>query len=166
MKIMIYLVLGKSGSGKSTIINNLKQENIKPKINIIKSYTTRKQRDMEDTDHTFINKKDIKKYEKDIVASSWINDEFYFATKQQFKKDYANIYIVDKKGIEDIKKTLNDEDFVVVEIKTTKNYDIDDERRLREITTKIKESDVVLFNDSTIDDAVNDFTDIINTYWK
>lgn len=161
---MIFLIIGKSGSGKSTIINNLKQEDIIPKINIIKSYTTRKQRDSEDIDHTFIEKKDIRKYRKDIVASSWINNEYYFATSKQFKPNVANIYIVDEKGIQDMKKHYKK--CIVIQIQTSKDYDIDKDRKVRLINTIHKDVNCTLINDGTIEEAVNNFSKIINTYWS
>lgn len=161
---MIFLIIGKSGSGKSTIINNLKQENIIPKINIIKSYTTRKQRDSEDIDHTFIQKKDIRKYRKDIVASSWIDDEFYFATSKQFKPDVANIYIVDEKGIQDMKKHYKK--CIVIQIQTSKDYDINEDRKVRLIDTIYKDANCTLINDGTVEQAVDIFAKIINAYWS
>lgn len=167
---MIYLIIGKSGVGKSSIVNGLKNnKQVKPKINIIKSYTTRKQRDIEDTDHTFISKKDIKKYEDDIVASSWINDEFYFATNQQFKENYANVYIVDLKGLEDILKMFNNKKIVIVEIKSSNKYIEDDKRLNRNINSIYENANAIIYNDGKLTDAIDEMVEIVNMfyhYWE
>lgn len=72
--MIIVLITGESGSGKSTIVNTLHHK-YPDLYNIIKSYTTRKQRNNNDTDHTFINSKDDISNQT-LIAETMIDDGF------------------------------------------------------------------------------------------
>ena len=75
----ITLILGRSGTGKSTLEQLLCQTyNVKA----IKSYTTRPKRSQDEDNHIFITKDEINNYPNKI-ATTTINDNFYFATKEQ-----------------------------------------------------------------------------------
>lgn len=101
--INILLLNGLSGVGKSTIARILKEKDPE-RYEIIRSYTTRKRRNVTDNDHIFISKPEIirKMLNKKFVASTIIDNEIYCAFESQFKKDKINIYIVDDKGLLDV----------------------------------------------------------------
>lgn len=93
----LIVLIGTSGSGKSTIVQKLHR---KYGYNDVKSYTTRPIRVDDPNDintHTFISIDDIAEYKDDIVADNWFNGYYYFATKQQL--DMADLYVVDKPGL-------------------------------------------------------------------
>lgn len=93
----LIVLIGTSGSGKSTIVQKLHR---KYGYNDVKSYTTRPIRVDDSNDintHTFISIDDIAEYKDDIVADNWFNGYYYFATKQQL--DMADLYVVDKPGL-------------------------------------------------------------------
>ena len=85
---MIVLIVGDSGSGKSTIVRYV-EKNME-NVNIIKSYTTRPKRNKYDNDHTFI--KSVDEIDGDIVASTEIDGYFYGASENQFKENKINLY--------------------------------------------------------------------------
>ena len=94
----IYLICGKSGVGKDTIVNDLCKRNHMKKL---VSYTTRPKRPNEFNTHIFINKKRYLQLQ-DVVCSTLFDGNYYCATKKQIEQ--ADIYIIDRKGIEDFKK--------------------------------------------------------------
>ena len=99
MKVLC--ITGENGVGKSHLANLL---NKGAGFNMIKSYTTRDKRGVDEEDHIFVDEKDIgdvySKY--DVVASSDINGGLYWATREQFKDDVVNVYVVDSEGYEDL----------------------------------------------------------------
>lgn len=105
-----YLVLGKSGSGKDTLVDILcDRYNYKRVI----SYTTRPKRNEQDK-HIFINKEDVQKYKENIVAYTIFKNHQYFCTKQQIEE--AQLYIVDWAGINYLKRKMPDSKFKVIYI--------------------------------------------------
>ena len=93
----IFCLVGKSGSGKTTIANKLfdKYGYIQ-----IASYTTRPPRTNHDTDHVFISKEEYDSL-KNKVAFTCFNNYYYCATQEQV--DNANLYVIDPFGIEQLK---------------------------------------------------------------
>ncbi len=95
-------ILGVSGSGKTSLVNKISK---KYGRTVLKSYTTRKPREGDDTDltsHEFITMQEaafIAENDK-IVAKNWFNNHFYFATQSQI--DAADIYVVDVQGLKDL----------------------------------------------------------------
>lgn len=89
----IILIVGKSGSGKSTICRQLENEY---GLKELKSYTTRKCRGTNDNSHTFITKEEFDKL-TDIIAYTEFDGNYYCATKGQI--DESDLYIVDVDGV-------------------------------------------------------------------
>lgn len=90
----IYLFVGASGSGKTTIVERLeKQYGLKS----IQSYTTRKPRYEGEKGHIFITKKEFSEL-KDICAYTVFNGNQYGATSAQVNTH--ELYVIDPKGIE------------------------------------------------------------------
>ena len=101
---IIILLVGKSGSGKSTICDALAK---KYGYKVLKSYTTRPLRlnDPKDaTTHTFVSKDEFVALEQKCAYTKF--DEYeYCATSQQV--DESDIYIIDPKGVKYFRNHYN-----------------------------------------------------------
>ena len=95
----IYLICGKSGSGKTTVVEKLEQNY---GYAVLKSYTTRKQRHPNDTDHIYSDISDYMaaKEENNIIASTVFDHNYYWATTEQLNN--SDLYVIDKYGIESL----------------------------------------------------------------
>lgn len=100
----LFVLIGKSGSGKDTVVDLLADIGWKR----VSSYTTRPMRAGEQNgrEHTFLSNSEYDQIKpEDIVAQTLFAGNRYCATKQQL--DGADIYIVDKKGLEDVRKNYS-----------------------------------------------------------
>lgn len=92
----LYCIIGRTASGKSTITRLVAK---KLKMNVLKSYTTRKPRKGEtakNSDHTFILPEDVDSYRDDMVAYTERVGYCSFATKQQIMD--SDFYIINPSG--------------------------------------------------------------------
>ena len=106
-----YLIVGASGSGKSTIAELLdKKYGLKQLI----SYTTRQPRYDGENTHIFVDKIEFDKL-KDKIAYTEFDGNEYCATKEQL--DNSDIYIIDPKGVEFLKEKYNNDVLRVIFIK-------------------------------------------------
>lgn len=94
------LLVGKSGSGKTTIAKNLEHYGLKQ----VQSYTTRKPRYDGEDGHTFITMEEYMKL-PDKVATTYFDGNYYCATQQQCED--ADIYVIDPHGIESFKRNYH-----------------------------------------------------------
>ena len=109
---IVFLVIGRSGTGKDTLVNYMCQ---KYGLKKLKSYTTRPPRQNEEDTHVFISPEDVQKYQDDIIAYTKIGDFEYFATKSQFKD--INFYIIDPNGVQDLENIPNlKEEFTFIKL--------------------------------------------------
>ena len=109
----IYLIVGCSGSGKTTIVNTLEE---KYGLKSIQSYTTRPKRSDSETGHTFISDEEYDKLEN-IIACTEFCDYRYCATAKQI--DESDLYVVDPAGIESLKAFYKgDKQFKIIYIKS------------------------------------------------
>lgn len=155
--MFVFLFIGESGSGKSTIVNMLNER--QPYIfNVVKSYTTREKRDENDNDHIFIKNKDELKDET-IIAETEIEGNYYASIESQFSKDKLNLYIVDVKGIEDVKKFFKDEYVIVIQL-VRNDIVIDEDRANREINTTYENCDYHI-NNINIEDTYKEIHKVI-----
>jgi guanylate kinase len=95
----LVIFVGKSGSGKSSLINRLcNREGYTQVI----SQTTRPRRNENDNDHIFITEEDyyMAKLNGDIVAETEINGYHYYATREQVYN--ADFYTLDPQGLESL----------------------------------------------------------------
>lgn len=99
---IVFLVIGRSGTGKDTLVNYMCQ---KYGLKKLKSYTTRPPRQNEEDTHIFISPEEVKKYQDDIIAYTKIGEFEYFATKSQLRD--INFYIIDPKGVQDLENIPN-----------------------------------------------------------
>lgn len=98
----LFCVLGRSGTGKDTVVDRVCQLTGMKKVC---SYTTRPKRVNEGDTHIFIRPKDVDKYKDDIIAQTVIGDVEYFATVTQVLN--SDFYIIDPKGLGDLWKYWN-----------------------------------------------------------
>ena len=105
---MIYLILGHSGSGKSTIRNALTSHGIKKII----TYTTRPPRvsEVDGIDYNFIDQDLFKKMDQDnlFIGTTCYVGNYYSTLKKDLEKnnnkDSDCVIVVDKEGVLAIKK--------------------------------------------------------------
>ena len=90
----IILIVGKSGSGKSTICNALTE---KYGLKQVKSYATRPRRGDNDNSHIFITLEEFMALE-DKCAYTFFDGNHYCATSKQV--DESDLYIIDPNGID------------------------------------------------------------------
>lgn len=128
----ILLLNGTSGVGKTTIAKKL-VEMFPSKYHIIKSYTTRQQRNQYDDDHIFIKKSSliIKMLNHPYVARTEIDNNIYCAFRNQFRPSRINIYIVDDWGVVDVLNSMDRFDSVKVVRITKQEVNIDEKRQKR-----------------------------------
>lgn len=106
----MYLVMGRTGSGKTYFANLLQNIGLKRVV----SRTTRKKRDHEDGDaYIWLNKNQAKK-QKDRVAQTKIGDIEYFTLNKDL--DGKDFYIIDPKGMYDLTKNTPDVDYHLIYI--------------------------------------------------
>lgn len=92
MNNYIYLIIGESGVGKTSIVNYLCS---KYELKSINSYTTRIPRYEGEQGHIFVTKQEFDQL-KDICAYVQYNNNEYAATLEQVQE--SDLYIVDPKG--------------------------------------------------------------------
>ena len=108
------LIIGRSGTGKSTLEEKLCRDyNLKS----IKSYSTRPKRSPNEDSHIFIKPSDVDNYPNKI-ATTTINGNFYFATKEQL--DESQLYVIDPIGLYELSNNFPDLTFNLIYLKLPK----------------------------------------------
>ena len=148
---MIYLIVGRTGSGKDYLANKLVEKGFKA----VKSYSTRPPRYEGEDSHIFISKEESPKY-TDKVATTQIGEFEYFATAKQVNE--SDIYIIDPKGLYELTDNMPDETFVVIYVFA----EDDSQRKIRAIKRvakedKIKEEEVFDKRNAAEDEQFTDF---------
>ena len=114
----IYCVLGRTGSGKSTVT---KQAAKQLNMNVLRSYSTRQYlRDgetKENSDHTLIFPDEVEKYRDDMIAYTDRVGYCNFATKQQLLDN--DFYIINPTGYYELKLKTKGMDIDLVTIMVT-----------------------------------------------
>lgn len=90
----LYLFVGKSASGKTTVANILEGVG---KYSQLQSYTTRPKRTENEVGHTFISDEEFDKLEN-IIGYTDYNNYRYCSTAEQV--DSSDIYVIDVPGVE------------------------------------------------------------------
>lgn len=174
----IYLIVGKSGSGKDTIVNELcKQYGYKRLV----SYTTRPSRNdpNDKKSHVFTDVSTYKKARKggDVIAETYYNGNYYWATKQQ--ADDSDLYIIDPAGVWTMYKRYFGKHIVVIYIDASKKLRKqrmklrgDRKRNIRErikndefdFSPQMLKFDERVINDGDLNTAVQQVKTIISKY--
>lgn len=104
----LYLFVGKSSSGKTTISEILEAQH---GLKTLQSYTTRPKRYENETGHTFITDAEFDKLQN-IVAYTEYDNHRYCATKEQI--DDTDIYVIDIPGVETLLDAYDTERPIVI----------------------------------------------------
>lgn len=129
MKIL--LLSGVSGAGKTRIGIELSKD---PRFHFIKSFTDRPRRPgAVNDDHEYISKTFMNfMLSYNVVASTVIDGYHYCSTFRQFDSKKINIYVVDKKGIDDVSQSFKDAQ-IFSTLVVRDNINIDQSRKDRNI---------------------------------
>lgn len=114
----VYCVLGRTGSGKSTVT---KQAAKQLNMNVLRSYSTRQYlREGEtkyNSDHTLISPNEVEKYREDMIAYTDRVGYCNFATRQQLLDN--DFYIINPTGYYELKLKTKGMDINLVTIMVT-----------------------------------------------
>lgn len=93
----IVLMVGKSGVGKNFIASAFN-------LTSVPSFTTRQKRDTETPglEHEFVTMKSwttVFSRQKNIVAKTFFDGNYYWATLEQLESEQYNVYIIDPEGV-------------------------------------------------------------------
>jgi len=120
------ILIGESGSGKTTILNELEKMGFKK----AKNHTTRPKRKTDDelNEYKFLSKEEFNKMWDDgkLLQRAEFNNEFYGISTDSLKPDVACISITD--SVKDIKKRVEELKIKDVDIKTFYIYVPQEER--------------------------------------
>lgn len=153
----MYLIMGRTGSGKNYMANLLQGNGMKRVI----SRTTRPKRDNEDKeDYIWRSKEDAKKEKKRPVAQTKIGEyEYYTLAKDLAGKD---MYIIDPKGMYDLTKNTPNVDYHIIYLRT---HDKDERKKHTVMREKDKNKAIEEFErrDKAEDKQFSNFEKIIDT---
>ncbi len=151
----LYLICGKSGSGKTYAVEKLYDE---CGYDILCSYTTRNKRHKNDTDHIYA---DVSMYyhmkaENQIAAETLYDHHLYWATIDQVNQ--SDLYVIDVAGIKSLQQLQLDRPLVVIYLDCPEELRMK-RMRLRGDTTK--DINKRIEEDATAFDGVEDLADFI-----
>lgn len=101
MNNTLYLLVGQSGSGKTTMAEQME---FAYGYKSVQSYTTRPQRYEGETSHIFVTDEEFNRL-TDMVAYTDYNDFRYCATAEQLDK--SDVYVIDVPGVEYLLEKYN-----------------------------------------------------------
>lgn len=108
-KYKIIAIIGKSASGKDTLLNAIVKANKENLINKIVPITTRPKRDYEQSgiDYTFVDKDYFENTNRRIIESSTFRDWIYATEESSLTLNKINIGVFTPKGLEQLKFNKN-----------------------------------------------------------
>lgn len=151
MKIL--LITGQSGSGKTTICQELCKDD---RYNFVNSYTDREMRETNEWGHIFVEPSymDMLLDRTDIVAQTDIEGKRYCTLESQFDNNSVNVYTVDANGINDVIDAFPFADIMTILIER-KDVIIDCSRTGRDVCVPAREEvDFLLTNNYKISSVV------------
>lgn len=101
MNNKLFLLVGKSASGKSTIATILEKVHGYKQV---ESYTTRKPRHFAESGHVFVSEEDFLSL-GELAAYTFYNGNKYGVTYEQLEQ--CSTYVIDVPGVENLLKNLN-----------------------------------------------------------
>lgn len=140
----LFLLVGKSASGKTTVAEYLEKEK---GMKSVQSYSTRLPRYEGETGHTFISDEEYDQL-KNIIAEVEYHGHRYCSTEDQI--DDADIYVIDPLGIETLLERYKSRDRLVCIIFFSASL----EKRIERMRSRGDSSDFIvsrLYNDSEYD---------------
>lgn len=156
MSKYIFLIVGCSGSGKTTITEQLEQ---RYGLKSIQSYTTRPKRYGNETGHTFVSDEEFDKL-TDMVAYTEFDSKRYCATAEQVENN--DLYIIDPKGVDFFMKAYKGSKtpkIIFINSDLTTRYERMVRRAESKGSTYIEAVDIAL---GRIKNDVNEFYDYIH----
>ena len=144
----LYLIVGASGSGKTTIANTLEE---KYGYKQLQSYTTRPPRNQNETGHIFVTDEEFNRLQN-IIAYTEYNNYRYCATSEQTNN--SDIYVIDPNGIDYLKAHYKDKPIKIINITSPVHTRINRMEQRGDAFNKIMER---LLNDIDFRDFVGDF---------
>lgn len=171
---MIYLILGHSGSGKSTIRDALTSHGLEKII----TYTTRKPRasEVNGIDYNFIDQENFKNMDDDnlFIGTTCYVGNYYSTLKEDLaknnNKDKDCIIVVDKEGVLAIKKEFKNtisiylkcsKDTLKDRMKKRKDNENDIEKRLNVLEDLDSYADYIIDANRDIDSVFEDVMSLI-----
>lgn len=97
----LFLIMGKSGSGKTTVVYKLQELY---GLKVLESYTTRAPRYDGEKGHIYLDPNsynsfdDLKLAYPNRIAETVFNDHYYFATEEQANE--CDLYVIDPAGVD------------------------------------------------------------------
>ena len=135
--IKVLALVGESGAGKSLMASLLAEDE---RFNYIQSYTTREPRKVNEEGHIFTDKIVYDKHCNlngldgfKIIVETYYDGAYYWTVSTQFKENKINVYTIDPKGIEGLKKN-KEFDILIVYLKA------DQEIRINRMTKREMEN--------------------------
>ena len=156
MSKYIFLIVGCSGSGKTTITEQLEQ---RYGLKSIQSYTTRPKRYGNETGHTFVSDEEFDKL-TDMVAYTEFDSKRYCAIAEQVENN--DLYVIDPKGIDFFMKSYKGNKIpkvIFISSDLTTRYERMVRRAEVKGSTYIEAVDIAL---GRIKNDVNEFYDYIH----
>lgn len=154
---MINLVIGRTGSGKDYLAEQLEKRGLK----ILKSYATRPKRTENEDTHIFISPDEVSNY-PDKVATTNINGYDYFATAEQIRN--CDVYVIDPNGMKELTKNVTGVTFNIIHVTASpeerKFYAV---RRV-ELKDKIKEEELFKQRSESENEQFSEFEDEMTSY--
>lgn len=118
---IIVAIIGKSGSGKTEIVKRYFDKG----LNVIQSYTDRPQRYDNEWGHIYIRTEDVEKYREDMIAYTFFDKYHYFAIRNQYRGKGITFYVIDPKGVSELKKKVTDAELIFIYICVDENIRIE-----------------------------------------
>jgi len=153
----IYLVVGKSGSGKSTIVHELCR---RYQYKEVQSYTERPKRYEDEIGHIFISKEEFDKLE-DLCAYTVFNGNRYGVPSSMI--DESDLYVIDTAGIKYMQEHYHGiKNIVVIGICCSDDNEADMSIRAHRMLTRGDAEEAVTSRIENDETAFADFDELID----